>query len=572
MNTAVLSIGSNIGDRLSNIKKCLSFIKKKSHSILVSPFYITRPMYYTNQPYFINCAVKIETSFSPFELLKFIGVIEKNLKRKRLFKNSPRTIDIDIIYFNDIIMNEKKLTLPHPKLYERGFVLKPLCDIDEKFIDPLKKKSVYELCMDLNNFKSDIIKIPENYDELLDFISEIQPRDINDFKTDYIKDTLDLFGNPQNKCGKIIHITGSCGKTTSAFYISELLKRNGYMVCLYTSPHIIDIRERIIANGKMISRKNFYDIFLEIISSSKHMHSIFEYLTLVAIIYFSTKNPDYSVVEVGMGGRDDATNIFKKSISVFTTITEEHQKYLGKDIKSIAENKSGIIKKNGKVFVSSLNDDDVIKVLKKAAAKNNNRFYISRINSYKSKNIFDDMNFSFANFITQKIINHKIKNEKKYIKNLFPARHQVIKYKKINILLDGAHTPVSMRLLLNYDMISDYKICLAGFMNDKKVDEMLRIMKKNNFKSIILTVPSSKRSFYPTNYIADKVTVIVDLKEALEYALKFNENILVTGSLYFCADILSIIKKKKKILLNELSPNYRLRLRLRLRRKRQIHI
>lgn len=531
---AFISIGSNIGDRIKNIKNAVRFISQRNKVFSVSKFYITKPMYYESQPYFINGAIKIETDLSPENLLIFLNDIEKKLGRKRIFKNSPRTIDLDIIYYGNKVINRDNLKIPHPKLYERAFVLKPMNDIAENFKDPLKNKKVCELLLSLNFDNNDILPIPNEYSEVYSFFNNISLRKKEDFKTDYIKKTLDIINNPQNKIGKVIHITGSCGKTSTAKYINDLLKSSSYKVCLYTSPHIKDLRERIMIDSKMISKQAFYNNLINIISKADILHSPFEYITLIALSEFSRKKPDFSIIEVGMGGENDATNVFDYSYSVFTAITLEHKKYLGNSLKKIVLNKSGIIKNKGKVFVSATNQAETIKILKEKAKRKKSEFYLF---SPPNSNDFDFINKEFSRFIVSNIC--ELKESK--LKN-FDCRNQSIKYKNLDILIDGAHTPLSVKMLLK-SLGKDYNACLCGFMRDKEVKKMIEIIQKKGFR-IYLAPSYAPRSFDPFKF-KKYGTVFKDLRSALDKITKKEKKLVVTGSLYFCSDVIKIIENEK---------------------------
>ncbi|MCX7905849.1 MAG: 2-amino-4-hydroxy-6-hydroxymethyldihydropteridine diphosphokinase [Elusimicrobiales bacterium] len=546
MPSIYLSLGSNLGDRIQNIQKTInilsSFVKIKK----ISSFYITQPMYYINQPYFINCVIEITTSIPPKNLLYKLLKIEKKLGRKRIFKNGPRIIDIDIVYYGNEIIKTNYLKIPHPKRLERNFVMIPLYEINPKLKDPETSNSIQD---EIKNLKSNyIIKLPTDYNEIIEFLSSLKPRAKKDFNTLYIKKSLKLLGNPQNKLKNIIHITGSVGKTSTALYIEKILRKYGFYTACYISPHIEDIRERITINGKMISKKEFTNIFKDIISKSAYIHSVFEYLTIIAIKYFSQKKPNFSVIEVGMGGLNDATNIFKKTKAVFTKITLEHKKFLGKTIKEITKNKAGIIKEKSDVFVSSLNNKIVIDTLRKICKLKNAKLYISP-NFQKIDTI--KYNFNFSKWVVENILDKKLNC------SFFPlklkARKQVIFYKGRKILLDGAHTPISIKmLLLNIDE-NEFKTCLCSFMKDKDYKRCFKFILEKNFKNIIITKSFSPRTFEIEKLeIKDKrVSIENDLKSAFSKAIK-KGNTLICGSLYLCGDILSILKNKKRIYLREL--------------------
>ncbi|NFI07489.1 2-amino-4-hydroxy-6-hydroxymethyldihydropteridine diphosphokinase [Clostridium botulinum] len=146
MHTAYVAFGSNIGEKESYIKRALEKIEERGMKIIkVSPIYETEPYGVLDQDSFLNGVVKIETNLTPEDLIGELLHIEKQLDRVRERRWGPRTIDLDIIFYDDLIINEKDLVIPHKDMENREFVLKPLCDIDENFIHPVLKKSVREL-------------------------------------------------------------------------------------------------------------------------------------------------------------------------------------------------------------------------------------------------------------------------------------------------------------------------------------------------------------------------------------------------------------------------------------------
>ena len=145
-DTVFLSLGSNLGDRKAYLKKAIVLLKKSGVKILKeSSVYETEPMYYENQNKFLNQVIKVETELTPFELLKLINGIEKVLKRERLIPKGPRTIDIDILLWEDKIIKSEKLTIPHPLMLERDFVLRPLLEIEENVVHPVYKKRIKDI-------------------------------------------------------------------------------------------------------------------------------------------------------------------------------------------------------------------------------------------------------------------------------------------------------------------------------------------------------------------------------------------------------------------------------------------
>uniref|UniRef100_A0A7C4AIL8 2-amino-4-hydroxy-6-hydroxymethyldihydropteridine pyrophosphokinase n=1 Tax=Thermodesulfovibrio aggregans TaxID=86166 RepID=A0A7C4AIL8_9BACT len=146
MHKVYLLLGSNIGDRKKNIEIALSELKHCGLIISkISSMYNTSPWGYIEQPEFLNVALECFTSLQPFDLLKEIKKIEKKMGRVDTVKYGPRIIDIDIIFYDDLILKSEELTIPHPLMHERLFVLKPLSEIAPDFVHPELKQSVKEL-------------------------------------------------------------------------------------------------------------------------------------------------------------------------------------------------------------------------------------------------------------------------------------------------------------------------------------------------------------------------------------------------------------------------------------------
>jgi len=144
-----LSLGSNVGDRAANLKTAIARLGKLGKVMAVSSFYETEPVEFAAQPWFLNCAVELHTEKMPKQLLAAILEIEKEMGRRRIQKKGPRTLDIDILLFGNSIIKMKELTIPHPAMHERRFVLEPLAEIAPQARHPVFKRSVRELRHDL---------------------------------------------------------------------------------------------------------------------------------------------------------------------------------------------------------------------------------------------------------------------------------------------------------------------------------------------------------------------------------------------------------------------------------------
>jgi 2-amino-4-hydroxy-6-hydroxymethyldihydropteridine diphosphokinase len=140
-----LALGSNLDNRLANLKQAVAALSPQMEVKAKSPVYETPPWGYEDQPRFLNQVIKVQTYLEPEPLLKHLKRLEVTLGRKESFQNGPRLIDIDILFYDDLTLNTASLVIPHPRLHERGFVLLPLMDIDPDLVHPANQKSVREM-------------------------------------------------------------------------------------------------------------------------------------------------------------------------------------------------------------------------------------------------------------------------------------------------------------------------------------------------------------------------------------------------------------------------------------------
>ena len=149
MTKAYVGVGSNLGDREKNIRNALILLEERCKIIKKSDLYKTEPVGFRYKNYFLNCVIKIDTTLRPLELLDFLQATETKLKRIKLRKNGPRTIDLDILFYGNKTINNERLIVPHPRLHERLFVLEPLNEINPEFIHPILERSIKDLTYDL---------------------------------------------------------------------------------------------------------------------------------------------------------------------------------------------------------------------------------------------------------------------------------------------------------------------------------------------------------------------------------------------------------------------------------------
>lgn len=162
----ILGLGSNMGDRLHNLEWALQLLSHKIKLALVSPIYDTAPVGNTRQKRFLNLVCEASTALKPTDLLFFIKKIEAGMGRQPGPLNSPRPIDIDILFYGDRIVNTPELIVPHPRLTERAFVLVPLNDIAPGFVHPLTGKRITQLLQALNYNPDDVVRLENTRGEL----------------------------------------------------------------------------------------------------------------------------------------------------------------------------------------------------------------------------------------------------------------------------------------------------------------------------------------------------------------------------------------------------------------------
>ncbi len=149
MPTPLLSLGTNLGDREANLRNAITALAPAVRVTRESRVYETAPWGFTDQPSFLNMVVAGETDLSPLELLKFLKTLETELGRTPTFRYGPRLIDLDILFYDDLILQTPELTIPHPKLHERAFVLVPLADLAPDLVHPLIQQNIADLLASL---------------------------------------------------------------------------------------------------------------------------------------------------------------------------------------------------------------------------------------------------------------------------------------------------------------------------------------------------------------------------------------------------------------------------------------
>ena len=374
---------------------------------------------------------------------------------------------------------------------------------------------------------------------------------------------LDLYLGHPHKNFKSIHIAGTNGKGSTSHIIASILQTAGYKTGLYTSPHLLDFKERIKVNGKEISPE---EVMIFINSNKpyfeKENFTFFEMSVALAFWHFSKVNVDYAIIEVGLGGRLDATNIITPVLSIITNIGLDHTQFLGKTHQKIALEKAGIIK-NGVPIIIGEKDIKTEKIFKDVSrkskaplyfAKKTTKYFASDLKGfYQKKNIQTVItalnqlpSFNLDNSIIKKGLKRVVDNTG------LKGRWQVLQNSP-KVILDVGHNKEALRSIARQiNEISYNKLYLVmGFVKEREVDSLLSLFPKE--ASFYLSSPNVERAMPLT--ILKKLLKPLDLKInyfksipiAYQTAISNSDTddlIFVTGSTFVVADILEYLEIK----------------------------
>ena len=387
---------------------------------------------------------------------------------------------------------------------------------------------------------------------------------------------LEMLGNPQDKI-KTIHIAGTNGKGSTSTHLANILTSSGYKTGLYTSPYVIDFCERIQIDGENIPKDCLAKTVTKVKSEIEKLNeqgiiiTEFEALTATAFLYFYDSGCDYAVIEVGLGGRFDATNVIKKPEAiVITSISLDHTKILGDTVSQIAFEKCGVIKYGVPVITSQSQKAEALEVIRKTASEKNCDLIIANPQNatmlFESLNVRQVVKFSYkdSDYILKLMGAHQIENavnvietarvlgiDDRYIKEglaktTMLARMEVIGEDPL-IIRDGGHNEGCANAL--YDFLTKYTAgninMLIGLMADKDVEGYVSKIAPL-CKSVVTVTPSNPRALdcESLKAIAEKycknTKSINNPKEGYKYILsntKKDEIVLVCGSFYMMSDI-----------------------------------
>lgn len=356
----------------------------------------------------------------------------------------------------------------------------------------------------------------EQYQEAIDWLFVQMPNYQIDGQKAY-KPGLDnitklcaFFGNPQEKI-KCIHIGGTNGKGSSSNMLASVLQEAGYKVGLYNSPHLIDFTERIKVNGKNCNKEFVFDFIQKLKNIPEDIRpSFFEFTTIMAFEYFYQQQVDFAIIEVGLGGRLDSTNIIRPLISAITNVQLDHQNILGDTIEEIAAEKAGIIKNH--IPVISGDDNETVKNIMREKALQENAPFIDAtlIQTHLSSDLkgnYQQKNIRVVLAMVEELKKLQINISDKALENGLLNVHQNTGFigrwfefsKDPLTICDTGHNQAGLEYVFSQlNSIDRHKHIILGFVNDKKIDEVMNLLPKNS--EFYFAKPSINRGRHPEDY------------------------------------------------------------------------
>jgi dihydrofolate synthase/folylpolyglutamate synthase len=408
---------------------------------------------------------------------------------------------------------------------------------------------------------------------------------------DRIKLLLGYLDNPQDKLD-IIHVAGTNGKGSTSAILTSIYKEAGYKVGTYTSPHITEFNERIRINNINISNEDLEELIedmkpvIDRVAEELEHPTYFEVVTALSFLYYYRQEVDLLVLEVGLGGRYDATNAIKSSlVSIITNVSLDHTDRLGNDLRKIAWEKAGVIKE-GQVVITATDDDIVKREITKVANEQNaelininDKFNWTEHRSDLAYQLFDleSGKRSYNELQLPLLGKHQILNTATAIgaieaiedsypltideikagisKVKWPGRVEVISSKP-TIILDGAHNVAGVQSLLNVLDKLDYQnlFLILSILGDKDVEGIVsnivpkatKVILTQNSSNRVIDIESLKEKVERYNFNLETQLKLEKAIESTVAEAKEKDLILISGSLYTVAEARSFLLKEKK--------------------------
>lgn len=320
----------------------------------------------------------------------------------------------------------------------------------------------------------------------------------------------DFFGNPQEKI-KCVHIGGTNGKGSSSNMLASVLQESGYKTGLYNSPHLIDFTERIKVNGNNCDKEFVYHFIQKLKNLPEDIQpSFFEFTTIMAFEYFHQQKVDIAIIEVGLGGRLDSTNIINPLVAAITNVQLDHQNILGDTIEEIAGEKAGIVKPQ--IPIISGDENEAVKnIIKNKADKENAPFIDAAVikTALKSdlQGYYQEKNIKVVVCLIEELkkLNYTISDEniEKGLLNVHQNTGFIGRWFQFSenplTICDTGHNQAGLEYVFSQlNSIDKHKHIILGFVNDKKIDEVMKILPDNS--QFYFAKPAIHRGRHPEDY------------------------------------------------------------------------
>lgn len=386
-----------------------------------------------------------------------------------------------------------------------------------------------------------------NYEQTLEYLDSLQPKAFR-MELGPISEAAELFSNPQSKFSSV-HISGTNGKGSTAAFLESILRKSGYRVGLFTSPHLIDPRERIQIGRELISKEDAANIATRIRDEliEDKMLSYFEFLTLMSFIHFVDQKVNIAVYETGLGGRLDATNLLYPKVCIITPISFDHVAHLGSSLKDIATEKCGIIKR-GVPTVVAYQAPEAMEVVRRfcddlgsplcLATPDEVGGGLGLLGDHQKQNAACAMEAS--NLLGN--VGFRIKNmDEALAETKWPGRLETV-FDSPRVIVDGAHNPAGAESLASFvrsTMTRDRAVLLLGVLADKDILGIIRPLAPL-FREVICVKAPSERAASPKDLASEArsfgsaVRVENNIKDALSHLVSIldkKDTLVVSGSL-----------------------------------------
>lgn len=374
-----------------------------------------------------------------------------------------------------------------------------------------------------------------------------------------------FFGNPQDKI-KTIHIGGTNGKGSTSNMLASILQESGYKVGLYNSPHLVDFTERIKINGQNVSQTFVFDFIQKLKNIPDDiLPSFFEFTTIMAFEYFHQQEVDFTIIEVGLGGRLDSTNIISPMVSAITNVTLDHQNILGDTLEAIAKEKAGIIKHQTTII--SGDENPAVKAIIQEKAKENeapliDATQLSALYETDLKGKYQQKNLRVVQALVETLREQQISISEEAVKagllNVQKNTNFLGRWFEFSqqplIICDTGHNQAGLEeVFAQLNEMPQFKHIVLGFVNDKKIDEVLRILPQN--AQYYFVKPSIHRGRHPQDYenILQEANIKYQIFDevnkgynAAKQQCRENEMIFIGGSNFVIGDFLEKNLERKK--------------------------